>query len=118
MTMKESQQSMTWMTVKEAAQRARCGPKLIYREVKADRLKAARVGGRRELRLLPEWIDQWLLDSVTPKAALSVTVLGWLPFSIPLDGKGFTKCVTTITVSESVVAASVKSGRSAPIHGI
>jgi excisionase family DNA binding protein len=58
-----------WMTVNEAAQRARCGTKLLYREVKAGRLKAARVGGRRELRLLPEWVDAWLLDSVTPKAA-------------------------------------------------
>jgi excisionase family DNA binding protein len=54
-----------WLTVSEAADRARCGPKLIYREVAAKRLKAARVGGRRELRLRPEWIDQWL-DASTP----------------------------------------------------
>jgi excisionase family DNA binding protein len=54
-----------WLTVAEAAERARCGVKLIYREVKAGRLRAAKVGGRRELRLLPEWIDQWLLTSTT-----------------------------------------------------
>ena len=54
-----------WLTVAEAAERARCGPKLIYREVRAGRLKAARVGGRRELRLLPEWIDAWLTASTT-----------------------------------------------------
>ena len=36
----------------EAAERARCGPNLIYREVQAGRLKMARLGGRRELRLL------------------------------------------------------------------
>jgi excisionase family DNA binding protein len=53
----------TWLTVHEAAERARCGVKLIYREVRATRLKAARVGGRRELRMLPEWVDQWLLAS-------------------------------------------------------
>jgi excisionase family DNA binding protein len=53
-----------WLTVIEAAERARCGPKLIYREVAAGRLRAARVGGRRELRLRPEWIDQWL-DATT-----------------------------------------------------
>jgi hypothetical protein len=35
--------------------------KTIYREVKAGRLRAARIGGRRELRLLPEWVDAWLL---------------------------------------------------------
>jgi excisionase family DNA binding protein len=55
-----------WLTVGEAADHARCGIKLIYREVKAGRLRAAKVGGRRELRLLPEWIDQWLLASTTP----------------------------------------------------
>jgi len=54
-----------WLTVNEAAERARCGPKLIYREVRAKRLRAARVGGRRELRLLPEWIDAWLLAQTT-----------------------------------------------------
>jgi DNA binding domain, excisionase family len=54
-----------WLTVAEAADRARCGVKLIYREVKAGRLRAAKVGGRRELRLLPEWVDQWLFASTT-----------------------------------------------------
>ncbi|HWW88343.1 MAG TPA: helix-turn-helix domain-containing protein [Vicinamibacterales bacterium] len=56
-----------WLTVEEAAQRARCGVKTIYREVHAKRLRAARVGGRRELRLLPEWIDEWLLETITPR---------------------------------------------------
>ena len=50
-----------WLTVREAAVRARCGVKLIYREVKAERLQAVRVGGRRDLRFRAEWIDDWLL---------------------------------------------------------
>jgi excisionase family DNA binding protein len=54
-----------WLTVSEAANRARCGKRLIYREVHAGRLKAARVGGRRELRLLPEWIDAWMTATTT-----------------------------------------------------
>ena len=54
-------QPSPWLTVKEAAERARCGTKLIYREVTAGRLQAARVGGRRELRFRAEWIDDWLL---------------------------------------------------------
>ena len=54
-----------WITVDEAARRARCGVKLIYREVRAGRLKAVRVGGRRELRLPQEWIDQWLVAQTT-----------------------------------------------------
>jgi excisionase family DNA binding protein len=49
-----------WLTVAEAAQRARCGVKTVYREVRAGRLRAARIGGRRELRLRPEWVDTWL----------------------------------------------------------
>ena len=49
-----------WLTVGEAAQRARCGVKTVYREVQAGRLRAARIGGRRELRLRLEWVDTWL----------------------------------------------------------
>jgi excisionase family DNA binding protein len=55
-----------WLTPKEAAERARCGVKTIYREAKAGRLRAARVGGRRELRIKPEWIDEWLLKTTAP----------------------------------------------------
>lgn len=58
-----------WLTVEEAAQRARCGIKLIYREVRAGRLQAARVGGRRELRLLGEWVDEWLVHHTTLNAS-------------------------------------------------
>jgi excisionase family DNA binding protein len=57
----EKPQLSPWLNVKEAATRARCGIKLIYREVAAKRLQAARVGGRRELRFQAEWIDDWLL---------------------------------------------------------
>ena len=55
-------QPTPWLTVREAAGRAKCGIKLIYREVKAERLQATRVSGRRTLRFLAEWIDAWLLD--------------------------------------------------------
>jgi len=56
-----------WRTVKQAAKRAQTGERLIYREVKAGRLKAARVGGRRELRFRDEWIDAWLEATATPQ---------------------------------------------------
>jgi excisionase family DNA binding protein len=55
-----------WRTAQEAADRARVGLKVIYREVKAGRLRAASVGGRRELRFLDEWIDEWLIATSTP----------------------------------------------------
>lgn len=52
--------STPWRTAGEAAARARCSVKVIYREVKARRLRAAVVGGRRALRFRDEWIDAWL----------------------------------------------------------
>lgn len=55
-----------WLTAAQAAARAQVGTKLIYREVKARRLRAAKIGGRRELRFLPTWIDAWLEASTTP----------------------------------------------------
>ena len=54
-----------WLKVPEAAERARCGVKTVYREVKAGRLKAARLGGRRELRFQAVWVDEWLTDHCT-----------------------------------------------------
>jgi excisionase family DNA binding protein len=55
-----------WLTVAEAAERARVGTKLIYREVKAGRLRAARIGNRRDIRILAERIDEFLIRSSTP----------------------------------------------------
>ena len=51
-----------WLKVCEAADRARCGPKTIYRAVQSGELRAARIGGRRELRFLEAWVDTWLLS--------------------------------------------------------
>lgn len=61
-----SLESSMWLDVSEAAARARVGNKLIYREVKAGRLKAARVGGRRQLRFRAQWIDAWLDSTSQP----------------------------------------------------
>jgi len=55
-----------WLTVPEAAARAQCGDKIIYRAVTSGRLRAARIGGRRELRIRPEWVDAWLEASAQP----------------------------------------------------
>lgn len=55
-----------WLTVREAARYVQCGERLIYREVAAKRLRAARLGGRRDLRLRVEDIDSWLESSAAP----------------------------------------------------
>jgi hypothetical protein len=51
-----------WLDVERAAKHAgdvSCG--LLYREIRAGRLRAVRLGGRRAVRLRRGWIDAWLL---------------------------------------------------------
>lgn len=55
-----------WRTVKQACKIAQCGPKQLYREIAAGRLRAARIGGRRDLRIHKRWIDEWLETAATP----------------------------------------------------
>ena len=55
-----------WLTVTEACDIAKVGPKTIYREVKAGRLRAARIGDRRDIRIHRDWIDAWLAASAEP----------------------------------------------------
>lgn len=55
-----------WLTAPEAAARLRCSVKSIYRAVDRGQLRAARIGGRRALRFLPEWVDAYAVASSTP----------------------------------------------------
>lgn len=55
-----------WLTIDGAAEYAACGKRILYDEVRRGRLRAARLGGRRELRFLPAWLDAWLLATSTP----------------------------------------------------
>jgi excisionase family DNA binding protein len=59
-------QPPAWLTVTEAADHVRVGARTIYGEVRAGRLRAARVGGRRELRFRTAWLDAWLEASAAP----------------------------------------------------
>lgn len=58
-----------WMTVREAAARAKCGERSIYNATRTGKLRAARLGGRRELRFLSEWVDAWLIETSAPVIA-------------------------------------------------
>jgi excisionase family DNA binding protein len=51
---------MTWLTVAEAATRAKAGKRSIYAAVKAGELRAAPINERGDLRIADAWIDAWL----------------------------------------------------------
>lgn len=51
-----------WMKVKPSAAYAQVGVSTILREIRAGRLRAVKVGGRRSIRIKREWIDEWLLQ--------------------------------------------------------
>ncbi len=58
-----------WLRISQAAQYAQTGTKLLYREIQAGRLKARRLGGRREIRTRVEWLDEWIEASAPAEAA-------------------------------------------------
>ena len=49
-----------WLTVAEAAQCAGVSRDTIYTACERREIRHARVGGRRAIRLKPDWIDAWL----------------------------------------------------------
>lgn len=50
-----------WLTVKEAAARAKLSPWSIYQGCERGEIRHIRVGGRRAIRLTPEALDEWML---------------------------------------------------------
>ena len=50
----------TWLTVAEGATYAGVSRDTIYTACERRELHHARIGGRRSIRLKPEWIDAWL----------------------------------------------------------
>jgi excisionase family DNA binding protein len=50
----------TWFTVSEGAEYAGVSRDTIYTACERGELRHARIGGRRSIRLKPEWIDAWL----------------------------------------------------------
>jgi len=62
----DSRAASPWLTADEAAAYTHRGRRFLAREVKAGRLRAARVGGRAELLFRREWLDAWLEDLATP----------------------------------------------------
>lgn len=59
-----------WLTIPEARTIARCGAKLLYAEIAAGRLRAARIGGKRAIRVHIDWLNDWLVAASTPVPVL------------------------------------------------
>jgi excisionase family DNA binding protein len=67
----DDRRTKRWLTTEEAAARMRVGVKTVYREVRAGRLRAARIGGRRSLRFTADWVDDCLAATVAERPANS-----------------------------------------------
>ena len=67
-----------WLTVKEAADRARLSEWSIYQACERNEIRHIRVGGRRTIRLTPAAIDDWLLqhERVPVRPAAGVGLAG------------------------------------------
>jgi excisionase family DNA binding protein len=50
----------TWFTVGEGAEYAGVSRDTIYTACARGEIRNARIGGRRSIRIKPEWIDAWL----------------------------------------------------------
>ena len=58
-----------WLNVAEGAEYAGLSRDTIYTACERKELRHARVGGRRSIRLKPEWIDAWLEKHARPADA-------------------------------------------------
>ena len=55
-----------WLTLRESGAEAKLHEATLRREIRAGRLRAARVGGRRSIRIRRSWLHAWLEASSTP----------------------------------------------------
>jgi excisionase family DNA binding protein len=55
-----------WKTAAQAAARVNRSKQFLMREIRAGRLRAARIGGRGEYLLRDEWVDAWVEEQATP----------------------------------------------------
>lgn len=55
-----------WMTSTEAGHYLHKHRKFVLREIRLGRLRAATIGGRREVLTRKEWCDDWVTDRARP----------------------------------------------------
>jgi hypothetical protein len=51
-----------WLNLRQAAARVGRGRRFLLNEVKAGRLRAARIGGRQEVLTCTDWLATWVAD--------------------------------------------------------
>jgi excisionase family DNA binding protein len=74
-----------WLTVAEAAQYAGVSRDTIYTACERREVRQVRVGGRRAIRLKPEWIDAWLERHVLD--AQDRRVVGRTPLNVDVQSE-------------------------------
>jgi excisionase family DNA binding protein len=55
-----------WLTLQQAAAIVQIHEATLRREIHCRRLRSARIGGRKSIRLRRSWLDAWLEASATP----------------------------------------------------
>jgi excisionase family DNA binding protein len=55
-----------WLTLTEAAIYTKRGRRFLRREIAAGRLRAAVIGGRREVLTRVDWLDVWVEEQARP----------------------------------------------------
>ena len=70
----------TWFTVSEGAEYAGVSRDTIYTACERGELRHACIGGRRSIRLKPEWIDAWLEQHARGASATRANVHGGSPY--------------------------------------
>ena len=55
-----------WLTLQQGAAIVQAHEATLRREIRRGRLRAARVGGRKSIRLRRSWLDAWLEANTSP----------------------------------------------------
>jgi excisionase family DNA binding protein len=55
-----------WLRLEQCAARVQVHSATLRREIARGRLRCARVGGRKSIRVRASWLDTWLESSSTP----------------------------------------------------
>ena len=74
-----------WLNVREGAEYAGVCRDTIYTACERREIRQVRVGGRRAIRLKPEWIDAWLERHVLD--ARDLRMVGRTPLSVGVQSE-------------------------------